>query len=349
MLNPSLERKKHLVTLMGVALVFVILVLLDHSGMVNTYIRTILLQTCFTIIVVTSLNLTLGFLGQLALGHAGFMAIGAYTSALVTKAMVNAIKAGQMAPLPNVLMFAIGLVAGALMAALFGLLVGIPALRLRGDYLAIITLGFGEIIRVAIQNIPAAGGKGLAQGQAGQALIGIMKMNDLYLVFWIMVLCVAAMYCFVRSKFGRAIMAIRDDDIAAASVGLNTTFYKVLTFTLSALFAGVAGAIFAHRGTGTLQPNDFSFMRSTEMVIMVVLGGMSSLTGSICAALVLTALPELLRSFGENRMLVYSVVLVLVMIFRPAGLAGRYEFSLYRIFFERRQKAGAAEPTKGGA
>ena len=349
MLNPSLERKKHLVTLMGVALVFVILVLLDHSGMVNTYIRTILLQTCFTIIVVTSLNLTLGFLGQLALGHAGFMAIGAYTSALVTKAMVNAIKAGQMAPLPNVLMFAIGLVAGAVMAALFGLLVGIPALRLRGDYLAIITLGFGEIIRVAIQNIPAAGGKGLAQGQAGQALIGIMKMNDLYLVFWIMVLCVAAMYCFVRSKFGRAIMAIRDDDIAAASVGLNTTFYKVLTFTLSAFFAGVAGAIFAHRGTGTLQPNDFSFMRSTEMVIMVVLGGMSSMTGSIGAALVLTALPELLRSFGDNRMLVYSVVLVVVMIFRPTGLAGRYEFSLYRLLFERRRKTEAAEASKGGA
>ncbi len=348
MLNPSLERKKHLVTLMGVALVFVILVLLDHSGMVNTYIRTILLQTCFTIIVVTSLNLTLGFLGQLALGHAGFMAIGAYTSALVTKAMVNAIKAGQMAPLPNVLMFAIGLVAGALMAALFGLLVGIPALRLRGDYLAIITLGFGEIIRVAIQNIPAAGGKGLAQGQAGQALIGIMKMNDLYLVFWIMVLCVAAMYCFVRSKFGRAIMAIRDDDIAAASVGLNTTFYKVLTFTLSALFAGVAGAIFAHRGTGTLQPGDFSFMRSTEMVIMVVLGGMGSLTGSIGATVILTALPELLRSFGDNRMLVYSVVLVMVMIFRPTGLVGTYEFSLYRLLFERGRKAGTGA-TKGGA
>ncbi len=349
MLNPSLEHKKHLVTLLGVGLAFAALVLLDHSGIVDTYIRTILLQACFTIIVVTSLNLTLGLLGQLALGHAGFMAIGAYTSALVTKAMVNAIKAGQMAPMPNILMFAIGLVAGAVMAALFGLLVGIPALRLRGDYLAIITLGFGEIIRVIIQNLPFAGGKGLTSGQAGQALIGIMKMNDLYIVFWIMVVCVASMYCFVRSKFGRAIMSIREDDIAAASVGINTTFYKVLTFTLSALFAGVAGAIFAHRGTGTLQPADFSFMRSTEMVIMVVLGGMSSLTGSIVSALILTALPELLRSFGDNRMLVYSVVLVLVMIFRPQGLAGRYEFSLYSLLFERRRKAESAEPTKGGA
>ena len=348
MLNPSKERKKHLVTLVGLIVLFLGLVALDHTSVVDSYIRTILFQACFTIIVVTSLNLTLGFLGQLALGHAGFMAIGAYTSALVTKAMMNAIKAGQMAPMPNVLMFAIGLIAGALMAAVFGLLVGIPALRLRGDYLAIITLGFGEIIRVIIQNLPMAGGKGLASGQAGQALIGIMKMNDLYLIFWIMVVCVGAMYCFMRSRYGRAIMSIREDDIAASSVGINTTFYKVLTFTLSAFFAGVAGAIFAHRGTGTLQPNDFSFMRSTEMVIMVVLGGMGSLTGSIVATIILTALPELLRSFGDNRMLVYSIVLVVVMIFRPTGLAGSYEFSLYRSIFERRRKLDAGA-TKGGA
>ena len=349
MLNPSKERVKHLVTFLGVAAVFGLIVLLDHSSLVDSYIRTIMLQVCFTIIVVTSLNLTLGLLGQLALGHAGFMAIGAYTSALVTKALGNAIAAGQMAPMPNVLLFAIGLISGALMAAVFGLLVGIPALRLRGDYLAIITLGFGEIIRVLIQNLPIAGGKGLSSGQAGQALIGIMKMNNLYIVFWIMVVCVTSMYCFLRSKYGRAIMSIREDDIAASSVGINNTFYKVMTFTLSAFFAGVAGAIFAHRGTGTLQPNDFSFMRSTEMVIMVVLGGMSSMTGSIGAALVLTALPELLRSFGDNRMLVYSVVLVVVMIFRPTGLAGRYEFSLYRLLFERRRKTEAAEASKGGA
>lgn len=349
MLNPSKERIKHLVTFLGVAAVFALLVLVDRSGAVDSYIRTIMLQTCFTVIVVTSLNLTMGLLGQLALGHAGFMAIGAYTSALVTKAMAGAIKAGQMAPMPNLALFAVGLLSGAVMAAVFGLLVGIPALRLRGDYLAIITLGFGEIIRVIIQNLPMAGGKGLSSGQAGQALIGIMKMNDLYIVFWIMVVCVASMYCFVRSRFGRAIMSIREDDIAAASVGINTTFYKVLTFTLSAFFAGVAGVIFAHRGTGTLQPNDFSFMRSTEMVIMVVLGGMSSLTGSIFSALVLTALPELLRSFGENRMLVYSVVLVVVMIFRPTGLAGRYEFSLYKLLFERGRRAGEIQSGKGGA
>ena len=304
----------------------------------NRSIETLLTQVCYNIIMVTSLNLVTGVLGELTLGHAGFMSVGAYASAIITT---------QVLP-ESPLLFPLAVLVGGFAAALFGYLIGIPALRLRGDYLAIITLGFGEIIRVIIQNLPMAGGKGLASGQAGQALIGIMKMNDLYIVFWIMVVCVTMMYCFVRSKYGRAIMSIREDDIAAASVGINTTFYKVLTFTLSAFFAGVAGAIFAHRGTGTLQPADFSFMRSTEMVIMVVLGGMSSLTGSIGATVVLTALPELLRSFGDNRMLLYSVVLVVVMIFRPTGLAGRYEFSLYRLLFGRRRKADA-ESGKGGA
>jgi len=220
------------------------------------------------------------------------------------------------------------------MAGLFGLLVGIPALRLRGDYLAIITLGFGEIIRVVIQNLKFAGGKGLELGQAGQALIGIMKMNNMYVLICVVALCVGLMFAFVRSKFGRAIMAIREDDIAAGSVGVNNTFYKVLTFALSAMFAGVAGVIFAHRGLGTISHNDFSFLKSTEYVIMVVLGGMGSLTGSVIAAIILSIVPELLRAFAEYRMLVYSVVLVIVMIFRPIGLCGNYEFSLYRVLLK---------------
>ncbi len=337
-----------LVSLAGLGAVCLVLFILDSQGMINNYIRGIIVQCLYTIILVTSLNLATGFLGQIALGHAGFMAIGAYTSALVTKAIGVAVKAGTITMDPF-LQFAIGLACGALMAALFGLLVGIPALRLRGDYLAIITLGFGEIIRVVIQNLKFAGGKGLAQGQAGQALIGIMKMNDLYVVFWITVLCVGLMLAFVRSKFGRAIMAIREDDIAAGSVGVNNTFYKVLTFAISALFAGVAGALFAHRGTGSLAHSDFSFLKSTEFIIMVVLGGMGSLTGSIIAAITLSILPEALRAFADYRMLVYSVVLVLVMIFRPIGLCGTYEFSLIRVirklpFFSKRIKPVA----KGG-
>jgi branched-chain amino acid transport system permease protein len=184
---------------------------------------------------------------------------------------------------------------------------------------------------VVIQNLKFAGGKGLAQGQAGQALIGIPRMNNMYIIFLIAALCVGLMFAFVRSKFGRAIIAIREDDIASSSVAVNTTFYKVLAFTVSAFFAGVAGAIFAHRGTGSIQPGDFGFLKSTEYVIMVVLGGMGSLTGSVIAAIGLSILPEALRAFSDYRMLVYSVVLVIVMIFRPTGIFGNYEFSLIRM------------------
>ncbi|MDR1619170.1 MAG: branched-chain amino acid ABC transporter permease [Clostridiales bacterium] len=321
------KRKAPLLNFAALAALFALLVLLMESGVVSMYVRGIIVQCFYVIIMVTSLNLTMGFLGQLTLGHAGFMAVGAYTSALVAKALLQA-NILTVGPGSDILLFLICMPAGALMAALFGILVGIPALRLRGDYLAIITLGFGEIIRVLIQNLKFAGSKGLAQGQAGQALIGIPVMNNVYVLFWIASLCVVVMFSFVRSKYGRTIMAIREDDIAASSVGLNNTYYKVFTFTISAMFAGIAGAIFAFRGLGTLSQNDFSFLKSTDYVIMVVLGGMGSLTGSVVAAIVLSVLPELLRAAEQYRMLVYSVVLILVMIFRPAGLLGVYEFSI---------------------
>jgi branched-chain amino acid transport system permease protein len=327
------KETKHLgrfINLLGLLVLLGVLIFLKEGGHLNNYYAGIIIQCCYAIIMVTSLNIATGFLGQLALGHAGFMALGAYSSALLTKALIGA---GLFSAkgVSGFILFMIAIIFGALVAGLFGMLVGIPALRLRGDYLAIITLGFGEIIRVVIQNLPFAGGKGLSKGQAGQALIGIAKFNNIYIVFGIMVLCVAFMFRFVNSKYGRAMTAIRDDEIASSSVGLNTTYYKVLTFAISALFAGVAGAIFAHRGLGTLQHSDFSFMKSTEYVIMVVLGGMGSLTGSILSAIVLSILPELLRSFAEYRMLTYSVVLVIVMIFRPTGLCGPYEFSLSRV------------------
>lgn len=160
--------------------------------------------------------------------------------------------------------------------------------------------------------------------------MGINRLADIYVVFWMVVISVALLYTFIRSKYGRAIIAIRDDDIAAGASGLNTTFYKVLAFTVSAFFAGIAGGIFAHY-IGSLNAATFGWLKSTEYVIMVVFGGMGSLTGSILAAIVLSALPELLRSFSEYRMLAYSVALVLVMIFKPTGLLGTYEFSLYRL------------------
>ncbi|NLI20108.1 MAG: branched-chain amino acid ABC transporter permease [Clostridiales bacterium] len=331
-MNQKKERLRKLwVSLLGVCVLGLAVYAADSLGWIDNYIRGIFIQCCFAIIMVTSLNLVMGYLGQIALGHAGFMAVGAYTSALVTKAIGLGIKAGAILPMSNVMQFFIGLLCGAVAAALFGLVVGIPALRLRGDYLAIITLGFGEIIRVIIQNLAFAGGKGLANGQAGQALVGILKMNDIYVIFGVTAVCVAIMLAFVRSKFGRAIIAIREDDIASSSAGLNITFYKVLTFTVSAFFAGIAGAIYAHRGLGTLQHSDFTFLKSTEYVIMVVLGGMGSMTGSVVAAIILSVIPEALRAFSQYRMLIYSVILVLMMIFRPIGLFGNYEFSLYEL------------------
>lgn len=315
--------------LAGVIIIFGILVGLCQTGVLSNYIKGILMVCCIAIIMACSLNITVGYLGQIALGDCGFMAIGAYTGALITKAM----EAGNIlvgAGVPNTLRFLIATVAGGAMAAVFGVLVGIPALRLRGDYLAIITLGFGEIIRVIIQNLKFAGGKGFSEGQAGQALIGINRLSDIYVVFWIMVLSVALLYTFIRSKYGRAIIAIRDDDIAASASGLNTTFYKVLAFTVSAFFAGIAGSIFAHY-IGSLNAAAFGWLKSTEYVIMVVFGGMGSITGSIIAAIILTALPEALREFSQYRMLAYSVALILVMIFKPTGLLGTYEFSLFKL------------------
>ena len=329
MTNRKEKFRGSLINFAGLIVLFLLLIAIMESGIISGYVRGILVQCCFVIVMVTSLNLVMGFLGQLALGHAGFMAVGAYTSALLAKALINnnILAAG---PGSDILLFLICMAGGGLIAAVFGVLVGIPALRLRGDYLAIITLGFGEIIRVVIQNLKIAGSQGLAQGQAGQPLIGVPIMNNLYVLYWIVALCVVVMFSFVRSKYGRAITAIREDDIAASCVGLNTTYYKVYTFTISAMFAGIAGAMFAFRGLGTISQNDFSFLKSTDYVIMVVLGGMGSLSGSIIAAIVLSILPEVLRAFAEYRMLLYSVVLVLVMIFRPSGLSGGFEFSLTR-------------------
>ncbi len=322
--------KASLLNIIGVLLIFGIIVGLCESGALSNYIKGILMVCCISIIMACSLNITVGYLGQIALGNCGFMAVGAYTGALISKAMeAGGILVGS--GLPDTLRFLIAILAGGILAAVFGILVGVPALRLRGDYLAIITLGFGEIIRVVIQNLKFAGGKGFSQGQAGQALIGINRISNLYVVFWIVVLTVAILYAFVRSKYGRAIIAIRDDDIAASASGINITFYKVLAFTVSAFFAGIAGGIFAHY-IGSLNAAAFGWLKSTEYVIMVVFGGMGSLTGSILAAVLLTALPEALRQFSEYRMLVYSVALILVMIFKPTGLLGTYEFSAYKLF-----------------
>ena len=325
-IHRKLSRKSTLINLVGVALLFVLMLVLIQIGVINNYYEGIVVMICINIILAASLNITTGFLGQIALGHAGFMSIGAYAAALFAKSAVA---------MPDMLRFIISLVIGGLIAAVFGIIVGIPALRLKGDYLAIITLGFGEIIRVIIENVEFTGG--------AQGLRKIPRYSEFSVVFLIMLVCVCILYTFVRSRHGRAITAIREDDIASEASGLNNTYYKVLAFTVASFFAGVAGGIYAQY-IGILSARSFNFTKSIDILVIVVLGGMGSLTGSIVAAIGLTILPEVLREFSNYRMLIYSVALIAVMIFKPSGLFGRYEFSLTRALIWIKKRLSKTPP-----
>lgn len=303
------KRKRIVINFSLILSVYVILFVLIKLKVINRYYEGIMIACLINVILATSLNLATGFLGQLALGHAGFMAVGAYTAAIVTKTV----------GMPGTLQLLISLVIGGIAAGAMGVVIGIPALRLRGDYLGIITLGFGEIIRVMLFNLDITGG--------ARGLKGIPKLAGFNLVFWVCVLVVFILYAITHSKQGRAILSIREDEIAAEAVGIPTVNYKLLGFVLAAFFAGVGGGLYAHYMT-VLDPKTFNFMRSVEILVIVVLGGMGSLTGSIIAAIGLTILPEALRSFSEYRLLLYSALLIVMMIFKPGGFFGQREFSI---------------------
>ncbi|MFI3250749.1 MAG: branched-chain amino acid ABC transporter permease [Eubacteriales bacterium] len=294
----------------------------------SNYVVAIISLSGINVILAISLNVATGYLGQLPLGHAGFMAVGAYTAGIFLKKtpMADLISEGdKLAQLPYIIL---ALALGGVCAGLVGILIGIPALRLRGDYLAIITLGFGEIIRVILQNIDSVVGFELTGGTSG--LKRIPKFTDITIVVVCVVITITVIYMVMTSRQGRAILAIRENEIAAESCGINTTRYKVTAFALSAFFAGVAGALYAGY-VGLLQPTTFGFMKSIEILVMVVLGGMGSMVGSLISATTLTAVPQILLAFDKYRMVVYSILLILVMIFRPKGLFGTWEFSLTRI------------------
>ena len=295
-----------------------------NSGAVSGYFTKILMVIGINIILAISLNIATGYLGQLPLGHAGFMAVGAYTGGIFLKAVDAAKATGGT----YFLYVAAALVLSGIVAGIFGILIGVPALRLKGDYLAIITLGFGEIIRVVLTNIDSVLGFDLTYGASG--LKRIPKITTFFNVLLCVVLSCVVIHMVMKSRHGRAILSIRENEIAAESCGIRTTYYKVMAFTMSAFFAGVAGCLYAGY-LGSLQPSSFGFMKSIEILVMVVLGGMGSMLGSILSATVLTALPEALRAFSDYRMVVYSLVLVLMMIFKPTGLLGQYDFSLSRI------------------
>ncbi|MCI6487694.1 MAG: branched-chain amino acid ABC transporter permease [Clostridiales bacterium] len=321
-------------------------------------------QCCYLIILAASLNLVLGFLGQLSLGHCGFMAIGAYTAALLSLACERAGLFEDKEGAVFILILFGCIIAAGILAALVGLLVGVPALRLKGDYLAIITLGFGMIIVNIINNLPFCGQDGLAQGSAAASLykngLGFGskdKVAYIWVALLVTILCLTLMFMFIRSKYGRAIKAIRDDEIAASASGINTSYYKVFTFAYSAFFAGIAGALYAC-ANATLSTSSFAFtnggiLNSTFVVVMVVLGGMGSITGSVVAAVIMflvnyqikngswvTALPASVQGIFEYPMLVYAIVLIVVILFRPKGIFGTYEFSLMNL--RRDMKASLA-------
>ena len=336
------------------ALCVALSVVLADSGSFRLTVVPSIWQCCYLIILAASLNLVLGFMGQLSLGHCGFMAIGAYTAALMSLAFQRAGVYDEKSGMAFILILFLCIICAGVLAAVFGVLVGIPALRLKGDYLAIITLGFGLIIVNVINNLPFAGQNGLAEGVASSSLyqngLGFgttAKVTYLWVALAAVVVCVALMFMFIRSKYGRAVRAIRDDEIAASASGINTGYYKVLTFAFSAFFAGIAGALYACSNS-TLSTVSFSFtngsiLNSTFVVVMVVLGGMGSLTGSIVSAVImfllnyqitngawLSAMPGFVQSVFAYPMLVYAIVLVIIIMFRPKGIFGTYEFSLLR-------------------
>jgi branched-chain amino acid transport system permease protein len=292
------------------------------------YYHRILVMMGINITLAVSLNIINGHAGQFSLGHAGFMAVGAYFAAFLTVYYLGPriadMPAGSSQWLAQNGALLLAVLAGGTLAAIAGYVVGLPSLRLRGDYLAIVTLGFGEIIRVAILNVDKIG--------AARGLTGIPAWTNF---FWVFFFCGATILIsnrLVNSSVGRAFLAVREDQIAAEAMGVNTTKYKVKAFVIGSFLAGVAGGLFAHYTPAYLNPTMFTFIRSFEVVAMVVLGGLGSISGSILAAIILTALPEGLRVVKDYmpggrdpRMVIYSIMLIVLMLTRPQGLFGRRE------------------------
>lgn len=331
----------------GISVILIALIYFLNSAMsatgffgigIDDYTSRLLVFIAINIILATSLNLINGFTGQFSIGHAGFMAVGAYSSAYFTVNYGKTIEsslgfAGETFASCVVLLIAI--LIGLTFSAIAGLLVGIPSLRLKGDYLAIVTLGFAEIIRIVILNIDSVGGATGYQvgGYANFFWVGILA-----------VITIVIIHNIVKSNAGRALISIREDELAAEAMGVNTTRYKVISFVIGSGFAGIAGVLFAHYNR-FLSTNDFQFIKSFEIIIMIVIGGMGSMTGAILGAIIVTLLPEMLRylpdiqigattfKFADLRLVIFALILILTMILRPQGILGTKEIT---DFFKRK-------------
>ncbi|WP_027398226.1 branched-chain amino acid ABC transporter permease [Anaerovorax odorimutans] len=309
--------KKNLLILLCLIVTFVIVQVLIMNGIITRFHEITIATICINIILAVSLNLVTGFTGQFSLGHAGFMSIGAYVCAIINSRM------------DSTLGFLIGILAGAVAAAIVGVIIGIPTLRLKGDYLAIATLGMAEIIRVIFLNLK------ITNGAAGFS--GIPRYTNWMWLFIFTAGSIILINNFIRSSHGRACISIREDEIAAESMGINTTKYKVMAFTIGAFFAGIAGALFASYFY-FIKPDAFGFLKSIDILVIVVLGGMGSITGSVIAATILAVLTTFLQEFTAVRMIIYAALLVLIMIFRPQGLMGTKEITDIFKFGKREER-----------
>lgn len=298
-------RKEDLKKLIAAAVVFAIIQACIFTEVIGPFWELNIVLIGINVILSVSLNLINGYTGQFSIGHAGFLAVGAYTGAIVTT------KLG--------LPFELALVVGTICAAILGFLIGLPTLRLNGDYLAIATLGLGEIIRICILNIEYVGG--------ASGLMGIPRMTNFAWVFWVGIFVIFFIKNFKNSAPGRSCLAIRENEIAAETMGIDTTKYKVMAFTIGAGFAGTAGVLFSHYFY-IAHPASFTFMRSFDILTMVVLGGLGSMTGAITGAVLLTFISALLAEYPEWRMVLYSLALIVLMLNRPQGLFGNKELSL---------------------
>ena len=284
-------------------LIYGVVQVLIMTGFVDIRYQNLLITMCINIILAVSLHVIIGITGQFSIGHAGFLAVGAYISAIFTMKLA--------------LPFLVAILAGAVVAAIAGIIIGVPTLRLKGDYLAIATLGFAEIIRIIFVNIDYVG---------GAAGMQVSQQSSWTTAFVFVVITIIFIANFTKSRHGRACIAIREDEITADSMGINTTYYKVVAFTLGSFFAGVAGAIYAHNFY-IIQPTAFGFLKSFDILIYVVLGGLGSLSGAVIAAVFLTIVSDYLQEFSSTRMILYSLVLIVVMLYRPTGLMGTKEIT----------------------
>ena len=343
--------KDNILTYGMIILVYIVVQILISTGHISSLMRGLLVPLCVYVILAVSLNLTVGILGELSLGHAGFMCVGAFVGAFFSKCTQEAITA-------DLLRFILAILLGALSAGIVGFLIGMPVLRLRGDYLAIVTLAFGEIIKNII-NVLYIGKdsqglhfsmkdslslnleeNGIVIINGAQGITGTPKNSTFTIGIILIIITLIIVLNLIRSRDGRAIMSIRDNLIAAESIGINITKYKLMAFSISAALAGIAGVLYSHNLNSLMAtPKNFGYNMSIMILVFVVLGGIGNIRGSIISAVVLTLLPELLRGLSDYRMLIYSIILIAMMLFNwsPKLIYLREKYSLKRLFKKTRE------------